>query len=106
MDRMRHETEDQDLALSSSGSAGGISGSSAHSTSEIDSTAGGAASELTVECPVTRQRNQVVNRSKTLVYLSLLSAAVVVGSLTFVFTRKREEYKFRATVSFPCLQFR
>jgi hypothetical protein len=49
-------------------------------------------------CAVTKQDTKNVNRTKFLVYLSLLLAAVTVGSLTYILTAKKETYTFQVEV--------
>ena len=56
-----------------------------------------------VTSTVTEQRTKLVNRSKFLVYLSLLVAATTIGTLTYILTERREEDNFRVTVS--CVVF-
>jgi hypothetical protein len=78
-------------------SSGGLSGSS--HPSNTDWKANRMGDNVSVDaCSVTKARTKQVNQSKTLVYLSLLAAAVVVGTLSYIFAKKQERYSFHVAV--------
>ncbi|GKY95745.1 hypothetical protein MPSEU_000535300 [Mayamaea pseudoterrestris] len=92
--RITNESDDDDMdSRKENSSSGSNSGSSERSSSAGKALATGDVS--TDECIESKQRTRNVKRSKALVYLSLLAAAVTVGTLTYIFTKKQEQYEFQ-----------
>ena len=89
------ESSSKDHSLSGAGSSFG-----SHTGSGSMPTTGHDDKASLDECSVTKQRSKHVNRSKFLVYLSLVAAAATVGSLTYIFTKKQETYTFQTTVRY------
>ena len=92
------DDDEEDLESSNDNSRSGVGSSfGSHTDTGSRQTAGNDKVSID-ECSVTKQRTKNVNRSKLLVYLSLVLAAATVGSLTYIFTKKQETYTFETTV--------
>ncbi|GKY95746.1 hypothetical protein MPSEU_000535400 [Mayamaea pseudoterrestris] len=90
-DSIYEDIEDGKSSNENSSSAG--HSSSNPSTTDFGSRTGGE-ERATEICAVTKQDTKNVNRTKFLVYLSLIFAATTVGTLTYFFTKRSEDDSF------------
>jgi hypothetical protein len=101
-----NDSEAEEESANDASSSGGLS------SSHLSTTDQGSQSfpdeQKVEESAATKQEAKNINRIKALVYLSLIAAAVVVGSLTYYFTKKQEVNTFKREVSqvFSCGRLR